>query len=193
VERVPLSGGVILASNHQSFFDPIMATLPVPREACYLGRDSLFSHPVLAAVIRMYNCIPVKRASADVRALKSVMNKLDEGYMVTLFPEGTRTPDGRVHDCQPGVVLIARRTGAPIVPVAVEGAFEVWPRQRKFPHPRPVWVQYGDPIPPAAFENLSNDEAARDLTRRLRSLHNQLRQRIGRRPYAYNESDAAHV
>lgn len=193
VANVPAAGGVILASNHQSFFDPIMTTLPLARECAYLGRDTLFDHRLLARVMRYFHCIPVKRSSADVGAIRAVIERLNERYAVLLFPEATRTPHGRVQPCQAGVALIARRARVPIVPVAIEGAFEVWPRQRSWPGLGRVWIEYAPPIAPEAFDHLNTEQAAAFLTQHLRGLHNQLRQRAGRTPFAYNQNGGSRV
>lgn len=157
VQHVPRTGGVLLASNHQSFFDPVLATLAVPRECNYFARDTLFANPTLARVISYFNTIPVKRDSADTRALKELMRRLKDGRVVLAFPEGTRTHDGRIGTMRAGMVLVARRVRVPLVPTLIQGAFEAWPRFRKRPGVAPVLVAYGEPIYPHEHPEWDDD------------------------------------
>ena len=180
--NVPRQGPAILAVNHQSFFDPILAGCFTTRVLSFMARDTLFESRAFAALIRLYNAYPVKRGSADLGAFKRSLRLLEQGGAIVLFPEATRTSDGRIRPVQPGVIGMARKARAMIVPVAVEGAFDVWPRGARFPRPAPVYVEYGTPIAPTAFADRSDVEASRMLTATMRAMHNRLRRRIGRHP-----------
>ncbi len=156
--HVPLRGGVILACNHQSFLDPVLATLALNRECDYMARDTLFRHARFRWLIESLNAFAVKRGAADIGAVKETLRRVKNGRLVTIFPEATRTPDGAVHAMQPGVVLIARKAGVPIVPTLILGAFEAWPRHAPLPGPRPIIVAHAPPLTPADMARL--DEQA---------------------------------
>jgi 1-acyl-sn-glycerol-3-phosphate acyltransferase len=170
LNRVPRTGGVLLASNHQSFLDPVLVTLAAPREFAFMGRDTLFNNPRFRRLIESLNCFPVRRGSADVRAIKESLRRLRAGYALVAFPEGTRTSDGTIGPMLPGMILIARRAGVPIVPTLIQGAYEAWPRTSKFPRPRPITVVYDEPLhlPPAS--EMSDEECVRVLRGRLLAL-----------------------
>lgn len=160
VRNVPRTGGVLLACNHQSFFDPVLATLALPRECHYMARDSLFRNAAFRTLIQSLNAFPVKRGAADMAAVKESLRRLKSGALLTMFPEARRTPDGEIHPMQPGALLIARKAGVPIVPTLIDGAFEAWPRQAKFPRPGRIRVVYGEPITPEDLARVPEDEWA---------------------------------
>ncbi|MCK4660551.1 MAG: 1-acyl-sn-glycerol-3-phosphate acyltransferase [Phycisphaerae bacterium] len=178
---------MLLASNHQSFLDPILLTNALPRECHYMARDTLFRNKHFARIIRMYNSFPIKRGKADLAGVKETLRRLKAGVLVLTFPEGTRSPDGRVFPFHPGVFAIARKARVPIVPAAIEGAHEAWPRGAKLPRPARVWVEYGQPIPVDVIRGTDARQATKDLTAQVRTLHNNLRRRIGRKPFDYGE------
>ena len=162
--NVPRQGGVLLVSNHQSFLDPVLATLAIPRECNYMARHTLFQHALLRWVIESLNAFPVKRDTADIGAIKETMRRLKAGKVVLTFPEGTRTPDGSVGPMRAGVVLLARKTRVPIVPTLILGAFESWPRSAKLPAPRPILVAYGEPVCPHEHAEWTDDQCV-DIVR----------------------------
>jgi 1-acyl-sn-glycerol-3-phosphate acyltransferase len=164
MRHVPQQGGVILVSNHQSFYDPVLATLAIPRECSYMARDSLFEHPVLERVIRYLNAFPVRRQTADMRAIKELIRRLRAGHVILTFPEGTRTADGSIGSMLGGVALVARKTMSPMVPTLIQGAFEAWPRTAKRPGLHPVLVAYGEPVWPHKQEGW-DDEACMEAVR----------------------------
>ncbi len=187
LRHVPARGPILLAANHQSFLDPILLTYALPRECHYMARDTLFANPYFARLIRLVNAFPIKRSTADLAGVKETLRRLKAGALVLTFPEGTRTPDGRVQPFQPGVFTIARKAGVPVVPAAVEGAYEVWPRNSRLPHPARVWVEYGPAIPTDAIAGVDAQQAAAELTAMVRVLHNDLRRRAGREPFEYDD------
>jgi 1-acyl-sn-glycerol-3-phosphate acyltransferase len=145
--HVPESGGVLLASNHQSFFDPILVGLPlVDRRIRQLARRTLFRNPLFAWLIRSLGAIPIEKGRGDRDALNRGIEMLKSGELLVVFPEGTRTADGSVGALQAGIFLMARRARVPIVPVAIDGAFDAWPRTRKLFRLRPIRVAYGPPV-----------------------------------------------
>ena len=144
VGRVP-EGGALLLSNHQSFLDPLLVSVNFDRDTSFLARDTLFDVPLLGRLLRRVSVIPVRREAAT--SLREPIQRLKAGRLVGVFPEGTRTPDGRVLEIKPGFIAMVRRTGVPIVPVGIAGAYESWPRDKRFPRPGRVRVVYGEPIP----------------------------------------------
>ncbi|MCB9866503.1 MAG: 1-acyl-sn-glycerol-3-phosphate acyltransferase [Phycisphaerales bacterium] len=185
VENVPVRGPAILACNHQSYLDPVLVGAFAKRTLHYMARDTLFHNRAFGRLIRNFNAFPVKRGTADVGAIKESLRRLRAGHALLMFPEGTRTTDGRVRPMQPGVIAIARRSGAAIVPVALEGVFEAWPRDRKLPRWAPMAVKFGAAIAPEELEKLEDAAAADLLTARIRALQNELRARAGRPPFEY--------
>ena len=169
--RVPLRGGVIIACTHQSFLDPVLVGLGLPRQMSYLARRSLFPHSrALAWLMRSLNAIPVRRSGRDVEAFRESVRRLRAGAALLMFPEGTRTADGEIGRLRPGVWNIAHRARVPIVPAAIDGAFEAWPRTRRLPRPYPVRVMYGRPISVAEIDAAGSGGLNAILTERLRDL-----------------------
>lgn len=184
-QNVPDTGRFIIASNHQSYFDPVIVGSFIKRPLQFMARDTLFRNRYFSRLIRSYNAFPVKRGETDVTAIKQSLRLLKEGKALLLFPEGTRTPNGTVQAMQAGAIALARRSKAPIIPVAVDGIFEAWPRDAKFPRWARMYVQYGLPIPPETFADMTDQQSADYLTRAIRDLHNELRKRAGRAPFEY--------
>jgi len=142
-ERVPLCGPVILAANHASFVDPPLVGSGLKREINYLARESLFRFPVVGAILRAVNSVPVDRDGGGAAGLKAILGRLLAGGGIILFPEGTRTSDGQLQPARSGIGLAVIKSDAPVVPVRVFGTFEAYGRQMRFPRPRPIAVKYG--------------------------------------------------
>ena len=162
--NVPAKGGVLLVCNHQSFIDPVLATIAPPREGNYMARDSLFHNPFFRLLIESLNAFPVRRNTADLGAIKESLRRLKQGRILVLFPEGTRTPDGRIGQMLPGLGAIAKKAGVPIVPTLIDGAAQAWPRAHKLPGPGDVIIEYGQPILPHEYAALNADQLM-DLVR----------------------------
>jgi 1-acyl-sn-glycerol-3-phosphate acyltransferase len=175
-QNVPLTGGVLLVCNHQSFLDPVLATLALARECDYMARDTLFRHRIFRRLIQSLNAFPIKRATADIGAIKETLRRLKAGHLITVFPEGTRTADGAIGPMQPGPILIARKAGVPIVPTLIQGAFEAWPRHARWPRPRPVSVAYGAPLWPAEMRARPDEECISLVRARIIALRAKHRQ-----------------
>src|SRR5438309_7033382 len=145
-ERVPLKGPVILAANHASFIDPPLVGSGLEREINYLARKSLFRFPVVGAILRAVNSVPVDRDGGGAAGLKAILDRLLAGGGIILFPEGTRTRDGKLQPARSGIGFTVVQSNAPVVPVRVFGTFEAYGRQMRFPRPRPIAVKYGQPM-----------------------------------------------
>jgi len=146
LEHVPLTGGVILACNHQSYMDPPIVTCMLERECRYMARSSLFGFKPFAWLIRSVGAIPVNRGESDRAALRMAEAALKAGWLLTLYPEGTRTASGYLEEVKPGVGSLAVRAGVPVLPCYVHGAFDAWPRSAKLPRPKSIDVFYGELI-----------------------------------------------
>lgn len=153
-EHMPKQGPVLLVGNHQSYLDiPAVASAVATatgRHVCFIARESLARSKFLAFVMRESGAVLIKRGAPDRAALEEAIAHLELGDAVCIFPEGTRSPDGSVGEFQRGALLVARRTGCPIVPVGVRGTIDVLSRDQKFPRPARVRVSFGAPVDPAA-------------------------------------------
>jgi len=157
LENIPRTGGVLLASNHQSFLDPVLVAMVLPREMHFMARRTLFRNPAFRAIIAGYNAFAIERDSADVKGVNSAIARLEAGNILLVFPEGTRTENGSIAPMK-SVGVIAARAAVPIVPVLIQGAFEVWPKGRVIPRLGRISLIFGKPRSP---ENISGD-AIRD-------------------------------
>ena len=121
-DRVPRSGGLIVASNHISFWDPPLVGAAVKREVYFLAKEELFRTPLLGPLIRSVNSIPIRRGVADLSGLSRAMERLKSGEALLMFPEGSRMRDGELHPARPGVGMMAVHADVPIVPCFISGS-----------------------------------------------------------------------
>ena len=184
-ENVPDKGAFILAGNHQSYLDPLFYGIPLKRQLWFLARDSLFVNSFFGWLIASVHTIPVKRGEADLAAMKNVIGKLKEGKGLCLFPEATRTSDGKIAFLKPGFGLLCRRGEAVVVPMVIDGAFECWPRHKKIFSPGSITVWYGKAITTEDIKRMSNEELAENLTGILRRMQTKVRQKQGKEPFQY--------
>jgi len=170
--HVPLSGPVLLIANHQSFLDPLLVGLASRRRLCYLARKSLYKNPAFAWIIRGLNAVPIDQEGVGKEGLRTTLDMLGAGRAVLVFPEGERTHDGVMQELKPGVQLLLKRTSAQVIPVGIAGAYDAWPRWRKYPvtaplfmPPRPgtIAVSIGRPIAPERLEGLPREELLKVL------------------------------
>lgn len=144
--RVPLTGPVILAANHASVLDPPLIGGGFNRIVNYLARNTLMDIPVFGALLRRLSVVPVDRDGGGGAGLKAILDRLLNGGVILLFPEGTRTPDGRLQPAKSGIGLTVIKSSAAVVPVRVHGTFAAFGRHMKVPLPRRVTVTYGEPL-----------------------------------------------
>lgn len=169
--HMPRHGGVLLVSNHQSFLDPVLLGVPLRRPICHMARASLFKNRFFGSLIRSLHAFPVRQGEADMSAMRQSIDLLRQGNVVNVFPEGSRTRDGRIGPLMPGIGLIVRRGGVPVVPAVVRGAFEAWPIHRHWPRPWPVRIAYG---PPLHLSHLKPPEIVKAIDQALHRLFEQL-------------------
>jgi 1-acyl-sn-glycerol-3-phosphate acyltransferase len=172
VHNVPMRGGVLLVSNHQSYLDPVLLGVPLRRPMSYLAKSELFANKFFGALIRALNAFPVRQGAADVGAVKETIKRLQEGYLLNIFPEGTRSEDGLIGKIESGAALVVRRANVPVVPVVIDGSFDAWPRHAKVFHSHPIRVMYG---PPMDVANMKAAEITRVIDRTLRKMFDELR------------------
>lgn len=184
-ERVPPSGATLFVSNHQSFLDPIINGCPmVDRQLTAIARESLFRFPPLAWLMRSYGAIPIKDESGDAGAMKAALHELAAGRCVLIYPEGSRSDDGTITEFKRGAGLLMRRAKATVVPMAVEGATDVWPPGRTLPSLRGrLGVKVGEPIPPDELLKDGADAALERVRNEVVRLRGELRAEMLRRSH----------
>ena len=174
--HIPTHGGVLIVSNHQSLLDPILLPLRLDRPLNYIAKSELFENRFFAWFLRsILNAFPVRQGRGDVRAVKETIQRLQEGHLMNIYPEGSRTEDGEIGPLQGGVALIIERAKVAIVPAVIVGAYEAWPIHRKLLRLSPVCIQFG---PPMDLTGLKRDEILTAIDRTLRSMFATLRARV---------------
>ncbi len=153
-DRIPVVGPALLLSNHQSFLDPLLIGLPLRRPVSFLARDSLFRVPVLGWLLRATYVVPLNRDTGATGGLRETIRRMDQGFLVGVFPEGTRSVDGRLGEVKPGFAALIRRTATPIFPVGIAGANRALGRGSWFLRPARVCVVFGEPFPNGEIEVL---------------------------------------
>ena len=167
-ERLDEAEGGLVLANHQSFLDPLLIGLPLHRPISYVARDSLFTIPVIGWILRNTYVMPISRESASSASLRETIRRMQHGYLVGLFPEGTRTETGEVGPFKPGFVALIRRAKLPVYPVGIAGAFQALGRKSWFLKPTRVRVVVGEPISVeelAQFAGRDKDDALIEFVR----------------------------
>lgn len=186
-KNIPQNGPLLILCNHQSFLDPIICQLPCRRPFCCVARDSLYNNKIFGFFLNNIHTIPIRPEKGDIASMRRIIEKLKDGWAVCLFPEATRTEDGKIIDVKPGFSLLCRKTGAKVMPMVVDGAFEAWPRHRKLPSlTGKIGVSYGEPILPEEIKGLTDKEFAQIITGRLRKLQTECRKKMNREPFDYS-------
>ncbi len=173
-ERVPAEGPVILASNHASFLDPPLVGAGLTRAINFLARESLFRFPGMNWLLHRWNAVPVDRDGGGAAGLRAILDRLQAGGAIILFPEGTRSYDGNLQAARSGIGLTVIKSTAMVVPVRVFGTFEAYNRHMKWPRPRRVAVKYGRPM---RFEEL-RAEARICSKARLKEIYQEVADQI---------------
>ncbi|MGE0461986.1 MAG: AMP-binding protein [Vicinamibacterales bacterium] len=175
LEKIPREGAFLICPNHQSYLDPFFVCGVLPyralADAFYVGAAEYFETPLMAWVARRLNLVPVDPDSNLVPAMKAGAFGLTHGKVLVLFPEGERSIDGTVKRFKKGAPILSRHLGVPVVPVAVKGVYELWPRGRAFNWRRllpwrraRVRLQFGDPV------QFTDGESYADAANRLRAI-----------------------
>jgi len=164
VEHIPATGPLIVTPNHQTYADPPLVSIPVRRRVHYMAWSRLFEIPLFGPFIRLLRAFPVQIESSDPRAAREAVRLLQAGQVVMIFPEGERSPDGRVQRFKPGAFRLAASLAAPVLPVTIAGGHDAWPLGRLLPRPRRITITYHRTLHPDP--SLGPRQAAGDLARR---------------------------
>ncbi|MDQ6753885.1 MAG: 1-acyl-sn-glycerol-3-phosphate acyltransferase [Actinomycetota bacterium] len=164
LDNVPVDGPAVLASNHLSFSDSIFMPLMVPRPVVFLAKLEYFTGKGLkgkltAAFFRLTNQLPMDRSggAASANSLDSGMQVLKDGGLLGIYPEGTRSPDGKLYRGKVGVAKLVLTTGVPVIPVAMIGTDKVQPIGRRIPNIRRIGIIFGEPMDFSRYQGLEND------------------------------------
>ena len=150
--HIPKGDGVIFATNHTSFYDPPVVGLCVQRPLNYFARHTLFKG-LFGKFIRSLNAIPVNRDAADIKSVKTTLNVLKNNGTIMIFPEGTRSTDGKLQEPEPGTGMIACKSKAIVIPTRIFGNFEIFGRHKKLPvFNGAIHVSFGSPMLPGDLD-----------------------------------------
>jgi 1-acyl-sn-glycerol-3-phosphate acyltransferase len=142
-ENVPNKGGVIIAANHLSNWDPMLISCFIKRPVGYMAKQELFDVPLLGSALRTFHSFPVRRGTVDRTAIKTAINKLVSGECMGVFPEVHRSKTGELQQAATGVALIAAKAAVPVIPTAVINTNKIFGSGSFFPK---ICVAYGKPI-----------------------------------------------
>ena len=143
VENIPEHGGVIVAANHQTYFDPFWLSLQIKRPTRYLAWSAAFGWPIVGKGLVWFGAWPLALEGSDPKAIRRSLQWLRDGGAVVIFPEGGRsTSAGSLERFKAGAVRLALEANVPILPVTIKGGNQVWPRGWRFPRPGKVTVTY---------------------------------------------------
>jgi len=184
IDQIPAHGGALLLMNHVSFLDSMLVGTPLSRPVCFLARDSLFRIPVLGWFLRHGYAMPVNRKAASSSSLRMAADRLQQGSLVGIFPEGTRSTDGKIGPLKPGFIALVRRADVPVIPVGIGGTGAAFPRNAWFVRPKTCRVVFGEPIPKEALAKLTargQEQALLDEVReRMSQCYSEAQAWVGR-------------
>ena len=149
-DHVPLEGAVVVVANHGSHLDPPLLGHALGRPVAFIAKAELFRVPILGPIIRACGAYPVERGAGDREAIRTATDRLLQGWATGVFLDGTRQPDGRVNQPQPGAALLAARAGVPLLPVAIINSHRALGTGGHGPRLVPIHIRIGTPIPPPA-------------------------------------------
>jgi 1-acyl-sn-glycerol-3-phosphate acyltransferase len=171
-DNVPDEGGALMVSNHQSILDPAILGAQLNRPMSYLAKSELWKNPAFGWLITRLYAFPVRQGAGDVGAIKETIRRLQEGHLLNVYPEGSRSPDGELLPIQAGAALVIRKAGVPVVPAVVDGSYAAWTKGRKLPTPHPVRVLIGKPV---RLDHLKPKEIVAEIDRMFREMLAELR------------------
>jgi 1-acyl-sn-glycerol-3-phosphate acyltransferase len=182
-QNLPKTGPALLIANHESFIDPLLVGVAVRRHLAYLARATVFKG-LFGRFLRSVNTHPVDQEGFAREGLRAMIDLLGQGWPVLIFPEGERAMDGVMQAFKPGVHLIIKKTGAPVVPCGIAGAFETLPRLRHPPIPgfSPLFwpandstlaVAIGKPLDGARYAKMPREAALAELFDEVKKMQEQ--------------------
>jgi 1-acyl-sn-glycerol-3-phosphate acyltransferase len=159
-KNIPDRGALMLVSNHLSHLDVLVLGILLDRPLNFVARSTLF-------FIKSLGAFPIQRDGIGAQGLKETLRRLKAGGIVTLFPEGTRTSDGELGEMKSGIAMLAAKAKVPILPAAIAGTFEAWPKSRNLPVLHPMRVHFGELITPEQIKALTPDELTALIRERI--------------------------
>ncbi|MFK0140151.1 lysophospholipid acyltransferase family protein [Streptomyces murinus] len=166
LDHVPATGPAIIAGNHLSFSDHFLMPAILKRRITFLAKAEYFTGPgvkgrLTAFFFRSAGQIPVDRSGKEAgrAAIREGLGVLDKGELLGIYPEGTRSHDGRLYKGKVGVAVMALRAGVPVIPCAMIGTFEAQPPGRTLPRVRPVTIRFGEPLDFSRFAGMEQQKA----------------------------------
>ena len=177
LKNVPVKDGMIICANHQSNMDPVVIGCALPRRTNYLGKKSLFSFPPLAWFLKVTDTIPLDRNRSGAAGMKETLRRLRRNESILIFPEGHRSLDGELQPFRPGIVALAKRVDSPVLPVGIDGPFQCWPPNAKFPKTGYVHVVFGKPVSPEEMSGLQDEEITEIVYQRVQQCFLEARYR----------------
>jgi len=175
--NIPKDGAFLIVANHESYLDPVLVGLAIDtKPVTPLARNALFKNPIFGAHLRTLGCVPIDETNGDIAAIKEGVRQLRAGRIVSIFPEGSRSHDGAIHPFKRGALLLIKRSTVPILPIAVAGAYDAWPRAQKLPRilRSRVAINIGKPIAHDDLLKDGPDEALRRLEQVIGELKAEL-------------------
>ncbi|MGW0857921.1 lysophospholipid acyltransferase family protein [Streptomyces sp. NPDC002690] len=167
LDHVPAEGAAIIAGNHLSFSDHFLMPAMLKRRITFLAKAEYFTGPgikgkLTAAFFHSIGQIPVDRSGKEAgsAAIREGLGVLAKGELLGIYPEGTRSHDGRLYKGKVGVAVMAIRSGVPVIPCAMVGTFEIQPPGQKVPSIRQVTIRFGEPLDFSRYAGLDNQKAA---------------------------------
>jgi len=174
-EHLPRRGALLVCANHQSNLDPILIGSSLDRRLNFLARDTLFAFAPFRLLIQSLDAIPIDRDGFGLAGIKETLRRLKYEESVLIFPEGTRTSDGEVAPLKPGFITLARRGNVQLLPLAIDGAYDAWPRRRLLPSLARIHIVIGRPLWAEEVQSLDDDALLAEVERRIRVCHEKAR------------------
>jgi 1-acyl-sn-glycerol-3-phosphate acyltransferase len=171
-EKVPQKGAAIVVSNHGSYFDPPILSSCMRRPVAFMAKEELFKVPVLSQAIKLYGAYPVKRKSADLSAIRAAIDCLNDGWLVGIFLEGTRTADAKIINPKLGAATLAAKMQLPLIPVSLWGTEKILVKGKKMPQAVPITIRIGTAIdPPSSRERNELQAVTEKCAKVINAMH----------------------